>query len=516
MHATLKAVFLAILCAAVGLVLFGGRVSPPPLASIHMPITPAAPKPPVGPDEAVREFLSCLHDNRPDVLWNALPASYQRDLTEVVHEFAAQVPAEVWNGAISILRKGPPLVQAAKNQLARLANSENGKERRADVETLAAVSDAGGAVFDALLAGRLADQKFVQTAELKEVVRPILAQMVHDAGTVVSRLPADSPAAWLKDIHQLRVELLNVNGDEATIRCGQSPGPDQTVDIHLVRVEGKWIPKEVAEGWSALIAECRKEIQEFEWTAESLKDVRQSMMIYDFYFIMATSTLQSEFFRLEDAFDSSGALDVTGFPSNAVLMLGYLFGGPPMIEADFYQQTEQKLQGKKKTTLVMCYAPTELKWDNDAVDYELAKHVADRLNENDIHVVDPDRARAWLEQNKDWHKAAEVGAEFKVDYVLMIDLKDYSLFEEHSSDQYRGRADAMFTVIKMDDDKKDGTVIYSKEIVSRFPTRAPVSVYKQSYENFKKLYLQTLSQQIGKLFYETENGNDVPDSPLNE
>jgi hypothetical protein len=201
---------------------------------------------------------------------------------------------------------------------------------------------------------------------------------------------------------------------------------------------------------------------------------------------------------------------------NAVLLLGYFLGGPPMIEPDFHIQTAQKLQGKNKTTLVMCYAPTELKWDNDAVDYELAKHVAYRLNENDVHVIDPDRVHAWLDKNKDWHKAAEVGAEFKVDYIVHIDLKDYSLFEEHSADLYRGRADAMVTVIKMDEDKKDGNVIYSKEIVSRFPTRAPVSVYAQSYDQFKKLYLSTLAQEVGKLFYETENGGDIPNSLLNE
>jgi hypothetical protein len=164
----------------------------------------------------------------------------------------------------------------------------------------------------------------------------------------------------------------------------------------------------------------------------------------------------------------------------------------------------------------MCYAPTELKWDNDDVDVAVAKHVAYRLNEHDIRVVDPDRVHSWLNDNKDWHKAAEVGAAFEVDYIVHVDLKDYSLFEEHSSDLYRGRADAMITVIKMDDDKKDGAVIYSKEIVSRFPARAPVSVYSQSYDAFKKLYLTTLSQEIGKLFYETENGDDVPDSPLNE
>ena len=202
--------------------------------------------------------------------------------------------------------------------------------------------------------------------------------------------------------------------------------------------------------------------------------------------------------------------------SNALLLLGYFLGGPPMIEPDFQIQTSQKLQKNDTTTLVICYAPTELKWDNDTVDYDLAKHVAYRLSEHDIRVVDPDRVHAWLGNNKAWHKVAEVGAEFKVDFIVHIDLKDYSLFEEHSADLYRGRAGAMITVIKMDDDKNEGETIYSKEIVSRFPRHAPISVYQQSYDNFKKQYLSNLAEQIGKLFYETESSEATPDSPPNE
>jgi hypothetical protein len=200
---------------------------------------------------------------------------------------------------------------------------------------------------------------------------------------------------------------------------------------------------------------------------------------------------------------------------NVVLLVGYLLGGPPSIEPDFHKQTGQKLDGRNTTVLVLCYAPTELKWDNDAIDYEVAKHLAMRFNLNKINVIDPDRVHAWLDKNNDWQKATEVGADFKVDYIVHVDLKDYSLFEEHSSDLYRGRADALVTVFKMDEDKKDGKVIYSRELTSRFPTSGPVSVYSHSYGNFKKLYLSTLSNQIGVLFYESFAGDEIPNTAIN-
>lgn len=195
---------------------------------------------------------------------------------------------------------------------------------------------------------------------------------------------------------------------------------------------------------------------------------------------------------------------------NVVLLLGYLIGGPPSIAPDFDEKTKESLADKGKKVLVLCYAPTELKWDNEAVDYELAKHVAYRLNLNKIKVIDPDRVNNWLDQNPDWDKPAELGKAFDVHYVVYIDMKEYSLFEEHSSNLYRGRTQAIVSVIKMDEDRKDGRVIYSKELVSRYPISTPKSVDEIAYANFKKLYLSRLSEEVGILFYEHFAGDEVP------
>jgi hypothetical protein len=193
-----------------------------------------------------------------------------------------------------------------------------------------------------------------------------------------------------------------------------------------------------------------------------------------------------------------------------VVLLGYLIGGPPSSDPDFHVRTKQDLAGKHKVVLVYCYAPKELKWDNEAVDYDLAKHVAHRLNGKGIKVVDPDRVHAWLDKNDKWRKTAEIGKAFKVDYVVHIDLKDYSLFEPNSANLYRGRADVIINVVKMEDDKRDGNVIYTTPLKSNFPTRAPVDSNVMSFTQFKKHYLSALSDEIGKLFYSTESGDDIP------
>jgi hypothetical protein len=204
------------------------------------------------------------------------------------------------------------------------------------------------------------------------------------------------------------------------------------------------------------------------------------------------------------------ALTLAQSGCQAVVLLGYLIGGPPSTDPDFHQKTKQTLADKTKVVLVYCYAGKELKWDNEALDYDVAKHVAHRLNSNKIKVIDPDLVYDWLDKNDKWRKTAEIGKHFRVDYVVHIDVKDYSLFEPHANNLYRGRADIIVNVVKMDEDKRDGNVIYTTAVKSFFPTRSPVDSNVMSYAEFKKHYLSALSDEIGKLFYPKETGDDIP------
>ncbi|MCA8989918.1 MAG: hypothetical protein KDA78_19895, partial [Planctomycetaceae bacterium] len=76
---------------------------------------------------------------------------------------------------------------------------------------------------------------------------------------------------------------------------------------------------------------------------------------------------------------------------NYAILLGYLIGGPPSIEPDFDIQTNKSMSDKEVSVCVVAFAPTELKWDFDKIDHELARYVAFRLVEHDIKVVNPDQ-----------------------------------------------------------------------------------------------------------------------------
>lgn len=191
-----------------------------------------------------------------------------------------------------------------------------------------------------------------------------------------------------------------------------------------------------------------------------------------------------------------------------VVLIGYLIGGPPMVEPAFDRETKKSMTDKDVTVAVVCYAPNEVKWDFDEIDMEVAKYVTFRLHEHQIKVINPDRVRVWLDKNPNWDKPEEIGKELNVTYVVYIDLHNYSLYEENSTQLYRGRCDGWLSVVEMDKDGH-GEKIFSKEINSKYPTNVPRATSEVSYTNFKREYLSRLSDEIGRNFYEYERGTDI-------
>lgn len=194
---------------------------------------------------------------------------------------------------------------------------------------------------------------------------------------------------------------------------------------------------------------------------------------------------------------------------NYFILLSYLISGPPTVEPQFDADTGKSMTDYEVTVAVVCYAPNELKWDFDSIDQEVAKYVSYRLGENKVQFVNPDVVNAWLDKNPDWEHPEEIGAALDVTYVIYIDLQKFTLYEEGSHTLYRGRSEALVSVYEMDDND-EGEKIWSKEYRSEFPTQVGRPTSDVVYDTFKKQYLSRLSEEIGQMFYEHFQGEDIP------
>lgn len=197
---------------------------------------------------------------------------------------------------------------------------------------------------------------------------------------------------------------------------------------------------------------------------------------------------------------------------NYIVLLGYLIGGPPSIEPDFDAMTKKSLTEKEVIVAVACYAPKEVLYDHANIDKEVARMVSYRLRDHKITVRHPDVVLKWLDENPDYDQPEEIGEGVQVTHLIYIDLTSFSLFENGSSELYRGRSEGMVTVFEIDKENGGGEPIYNKEIISVFPLAVPRSSYEVSKQGFMAQYLTRLSEEIGRLFYEYYNGDDMSDA----
>lgn len=190
------------------------------------------------------------------------------------------------------------------------------------------------------------------------------------------------------------------------------------------------------------------------------------------------------------------------------VLLGLLLGGPPSIEPDFDAETGLSMAKKDVKVVVVCYAPTELKWNFPSIDDEVAAQVSYQLFAHGIKgCIEPDYVRAWVDQHPDWEMASEIGKAFDATYVIEIELESFSLYEEgNTTSLYRGKTVGFVHVSDM---TQDGERIFSKDLDFAFPTKVPRSAYDQSLISFKREYLSRLAEKIGFMFYEHYSGDMI-------
>ena len=124
---------------------------------------------------------------------------------------------------------------------------------------------------------------------------------------------------------------------------------------------------------------------------------------------------------------------------NYLVIFGYLIGGPPSVEPEFDKETKESMTDKDVRVVVVCFAPNE--------------------------------------------------------------INEFTLYEEGSPNLYRGRAECIVSVWKMDDDNH-AEKIFSSQKISKYPLHQPVSSGDKTYITFKGEYLTRLSDEIGRFFYE--------------
>ena len=209
------------------------------------------------PDGTVRVVLDGLVQHHPEVVWNALPAPYQQDVSDLSREFAETVDPAVFDRAVAVARKGVVVLQGKKDLI---LSSRYLEQSPVDPASVDAIWEASVYMLDALLASDLTDLETMREIDVEALlsttgmaIMDSAAEMPAESDETVSF--AERVAAW----EQTEVGLLSEEGDRAVVLL--TVPDEEPIEMPMARIEGRWIPTELANQWPAAVDQTRTKIE---------------------------------------------------------------------------------------------------------------------------------------------------------------------------------------------------------------------------------------------------------------
>ena len=210
------------------------------------------------PDGTVRAVAEALADDTPSVLWETLPPSYREDINDLTATFVETTDPELYNKAISVVRQAVTVLRAKREII---LGSSFLTSTDIDEQRFQEGWDGGLKLLDTLLSSEISSLESLATIDyatfLDSTGRELMAQ-----ADALARLAPDAETAGDLDtrLTDFEVDVIESAADTATLRITPRDGDPETVQ--LVRVEGRWVPQDLADGWKDKVAEAKKTLLE--------------------------------------------------------------------------------------------------------------------------------------------------------------------------------------------------------------------------------------------------------------
>jgi hypothetical protein len=223
---------------------------------------------PSTPDGTVQTVTSELANNRPQVVWQALPASYQTDIREVIVAFADKMDADLWNRTFTVLGK---ISRVAKDKkefiLATIGDSPIEQLNEEKLEELNENWDLVVAIFETIVASDIKTVDGLKTLNPEKFLATTGSRLSKNFKDLATAVADEETAETLAQLSQTKVTLVTSEGDNATLSIAAPDQPAKTVE--MVRFEGKWLPAEMVANWDTGIEQLKQSISQIDFAGPS-------------------------------------------------------------------------------------------------------------------------------------------------------------------------------------------------------------------------------------------------------
>lgn len=225
---------------------------------------------------AVELTLEAFRQGRLEMIFDALPGSYQQDVILLVRESSEQIDPQLWDMVVQVLQKSVDVLREQRSIFIALL-TRPGAAGQAEI-TLA--WDDFVDACDRLTRGSLMEREAWKDIDVREALRADVSRVTRRMMSLstLANPPETNPLSALETV---QVDLVESTGDMARVRILPRGSVDASPTL-FVLVDGKWVPQSLTESWPATIQSVRAAMARWRTSSDvDLPAVKAQLRVID-------------------------------------------------------------------------------------------------------------------------------------------------------------------------------------------------------------------------------------------
>ena len=275
-----------------------------------------------GPESLITKPIQALEENNPKVIWDMLPASYQKDLNELLQSFANEMDAELWDAGAGLLGDVGELLRTKKNLVAgaisqigfdnlNLFSGEVNLGGEGPTPELINGLETLGNLLEKIAKSDLRSMSKMKTIDLGNIADTLgrdLMTLIDES----AKATGETDPFGLELLRSIEVDVVSEDGNKAMIKISGLPEASDFValpelpgglppglpglpevgenpfeafsdfengELEVVKIDGKWVPKDAADGWVEGMKAAREGLQSSEFEVPAAEKRQAITMI---------------------------------------------------------------------------------------------------------------------------------------------------------------------------------------------------------------------------------------------
>ena len=212
------------------------------------------------PDGAVKAIADGISRSQPQAAWDQLPPSYQKDVNQLVVKFAGKMDKELWDNGFKLAQKLLKVLKEKKQFILEIPPlkaqlAQQGVDEKELTKNWNVVVD----MFSTLVNSDISSLDKLKKFDVRKFLAGPGAKLMKQMSTLSALTKTDDFNKALKEMKDVKVTLIKTEGDTATVKIQR--GSQEPKEEQMVKVEGKWIPKTIADQWKVKMLEAQAFIE---------------------------------------------------------------------------------------------------------------------------------------------------------------------------------------------------------------------------------------------------------------